>query len=121
MFFIDKADLIQPNIFYHILILIIELDSGYRSFFENQNEACPEDHRVAGVPLRNDLSKEECLRRCDSNRYCKYASLNAENECALYRSCRPRILVKKLNQTVSVFEKGSILIINSFRNNQSRY
>ena len=74
--------------------------------YENKNEACSEEYRINDIGPDNDLSKEECMKICDSREECKYAFLNNENWCGLYSLCLDRRLMLDLGQLGSVFEKG---------------
>ena len=92
--------------FYSFYCYYIELNSGYRVLFEDQTETCHDKHRVQGLAFPNYLTKDECLKKCDSNKHCIYASHDSENECSLYSSCHSRKLITRLNTITSVFEKS---------------
>ena len=75
--------------------------------YENQDEVCSQSYPlIKGVGSSNSLSRDECQKKCDSNKECKYAALDSEGQCTLYNFCHPRQLIKNSKTLRIVFEKG---------------
>ena len=69
------------------------------------SERCSDEHRIQKIGTRYDLTKEECLKKCDAREECKYAHWTYQ-VCFLYNSCRKRKLIDMPRYIGSVYEKG---------------
>ena len=87
------------------MTIIAELNSGYRVLLDNKSERCSNEHRIQKIGASYDLTKEECLKKCDAREECKYAFWT-DQLCALYNSCQKRRLIDMPRYIGSVYEKG---------------
>ena len=87
------------------MVIITEHNSGYRVLLENKSERCSNEHRIWKIGTDNDLTKEECLKKCDARQECKFVHLT-DQFCTLYKSCEKRRPIELPRLIGSVFEKG---------------